>query len=888
VKAATARGDQPAIAAVSSASDYLALPFEKRYEVASQTFPEWLLADPITFPRDHRTYGWGCRVHDCNAELANSNIKFLCNAHDHEYRVVSAQLSIDEFTTQAKPCPCKYNDWGRARRENCRVCGPHREALIRGFCAAHDKLLRQARKRGDDEKAWLGAQVPFAAHPRCTVLHCVHDGVLFNFRGEGRVKICRSHYEVWRRYRGEKDRATAVTAWTEWVNGEAKTRRMQPLDGRGLVALSHLPRRLQCEIRYAIHRHALTVRRAHWRPRHIQLIVDVLAQAGVETLNDPMLAEQAPAYKTLEIRRIWTDLPIAARSLTLTKYDAKEAGWFDPVIVGAAPFQGSQGGESRRKVWDLSDVSQRWLRDLLWDHLEYLATETKRPAAGCVYRRIRDIRLLSKALRQLREDEGNRPELLDASDARAFKDLWDLWHREQVPILESNTSSPPTLSALSEFLHRTHPSGMRIVLLFGRKRGLRGPTDSFVLAFPQYSAPQEPPNPRPISDDDFRLLTNDASLEQLDTSDANNVGLADIWFTHAYQGGRIGETLALRLGCIAMIGDAQPYLWRDISKVNVIDYGMPCHFPVYQRLLQRQETTRKKLRARYADDLAGLNKRQRAALEAEWDRTMPLFPSTTKNPDLRLPLSQSYFREKFGAWIDQLGLLGITTHRTRATLATSLLNNGAPAALVRQLLGHFSEESLAHYARYSDDNVVRHLHQVWTAGPGMDQPGKVLLTPVVASGLGSKAAVTNRIDLSVIPVEHGLCRYGPVVGGSACPASKNCSSGPNGPCPHFVLTGADLSYWERKRDAAYHFAEGAPSEDARDYILSEWKPWENVLAGLREALAELGLLDAAERLDLRSPMQDFFHPLFSTGLPLDALPGKSSTTGHDQSAEEAK
>jgi hypothetical protein len=227
-----------------------------------------------------------------------------------------------------------------------------------------------------------------------------------------------------------------------------------------------------------------------------------------------------------------------------------------------------------------------------------------------------------------------------------------------------------------------------------------------------------------------------------------------------------------------MIGKAQPYLWRDITKVKVIDYGMPCHFPVYQRLLRRQEITRAKLRRRYAKELANLNKRERAALEAEWDKTMPLFPSALTNPDLRIPLSQSYFGEVFAAWIEELGLKGITTHRTRATLATSLLNNGAPAALVRQMLGHFSEEALAHYARYSDDNVVRHLHQVWAAGPGMDNPGTVLMTPKMASGLGSQAAVADRIDLTVIPVEHGLCRYGPVVGGGACPVSKNCSAGP--------------------------------------------------------------------------------------------------------------
>jgi hypothetical protein len=59
----------------------------------------------------------------------------------------------------------------------------------------------------------------------------------------------------------------------------------------------------------------------------------------------------------------------------------------------------------------------------------------------------------------------------------------------------------------------------------------------------------------------------------------------------------------------------------------------------------------------------------------------------------------------------------------------SLLNNGAPAELVRQLLGHLSSESLAHYANYSNDTMAKHLQKVWTAGPGMDKPGALLLRP---------------------------------------------------------------------------------------------------------------------------------------------------------------
>jgi hypothetical protein len=93
-----------------------------------------------------------------------------------------------------------------------------------------------------------------------------------------------------------------------------------------------------------------------------------------------------------------------------------------------------------------------------------------------------------------------------------------------------------------------------------------------------------------------------------------------------------------------------------------------------------------------------------------------------------------------------------------------------------------------------------------------------------------------------------------------------------------VLTGADLAYWERKRDAAFHFAEGAPTDEARDYIISEWRPWEPVLAGLREALDELGLLEEAEKLDLRAPVHDYFNPVFSTGWAVDQLDKPEDTT----------
>jgi hypothetical protein len=171
--------------------------------------------------------------------------------------------------------------------------------------------------------------------------------------------------------------------------------------------------------------------------------------------------------------------------------------------------------------------------------------------------------------------------------------------------------------------------------------------------------------------------------------------------------------------------------------------------------------------------------------------------------------------------------------------------------------------------------MTKYLRQVWAAGPGMDNPGTILLRPAEVNAEDSNAAATH-IDLTVIPVEHGLCRYGPVVGGSQCPFEKNCTAGQSGPCAlrahrRHLSYGADLSYGERKRDAAYHFAEGAPNEEARDYILHQWRSWEPVLTNLRGALGELGLLEEAEKLDLRTPVNDYCDPVFSIGWKLSQL-----------------
>jgi hypothetical protein len=138
------------------------------------------------------------------------------------------------------------------------------------------------------------------------------------------------------------------------------------------------------------------------------------------------------------------------------------------VIVGATRFHHTSG--HRRKVWDLTKVSQRWLRDLLWEHLQYEALRQtgRRPGATTISARIRGITLLSKMLWQNRSDHGEEARLLGEADAKAVKDTWDLWYRDQIPI---GTCRGRDITLTAAARHR-FTSGIRIVLEQSRKRNL--------------------------------------------------------------------------------------------------------------------------------------------------------------------------------------------------------------------------------------------------------------------------------------------------------------------------------------------------------------------------------------------------------------------------------
>lgn len=113
--------------------------------------------------------------------------------------------------------------------------------------------------------------------------------------------------------------------------------------------------------------------------------------------------------------------------------------------------------------------------------------------------------------------------------------------------------------------------------------------------------------------------------------------------------------------------------------------------------------------------------------------------------------------------------------------------------------------------------------------------------------------------------------------GEACPWQLNCEG-----CDKFVLSGADLLYWRRKREQWRSLAERAPDDAAADWLHQVFEPTARAIDGLEKALAELGLLEQAMALDYRRP-QDYFHRIWSTAFRATEL---AQTAGHQPSDAE--
>ena len=238
---------------------------------------------------------------------------------------------------------------------------------------------------------------------------------------------------------------------------------------------------------------------------------------------------------------------------------------------------------------------------------------------------------------------------------------------------------------------------------------------------------------------------------------------------------------------------------------------------------------------------------------------MALFPSPKKNRDFSKSLSYSWFSSPFRAWVHSLDVGRAVPHQARHSLATNLLKNGANLVHIKRYLGQVSARMAEHYTHLAntDPRLEEALDAVWVAGPGAPEPGIVLSSTEPMSPEKVQALLIDLTRKST-PAEGGFCTFQPVVSGEACPFNLNCHS-----CDKFVMSGADLVYWRRKREHWRTVAEGAPDSATAEYLHKIFEPTARAIEGLEKALTAVGLLEDALALDLRRP-QDYFGRVWST------------------------
>ncbi len=802
--------------------------------------------DVIKIPRGHAIYRWECVVGRC--ERTRSGGTDLCAAHLQEWArareaggagkaaFVSAAQGLDRHE--------------RAEQAACRVC-PGRPAVHTRLrlCQRHLSRFRNSRAAGGDAADfghWLAGQDPLEGYGTCRVTVCpdlaasplgLCSGHATRYANAGRPGGA-SLPRYWSHCFEQQGLQVSLAVGDEQRFGDWCAREWA-MPWPGQVNLRGLRPLLRAEIRWTLFVNSQQPRPCKWDLGWIQKLANLARDLDAGSLTSLDL-DDFPRFH----RGIAKSMLHHLRLVYFTPSQTRDAGFIETDHFGIR-------FPDRASHVDLTAVSQRWLRDLLWD---YLASLMRSPRCPRTAMPLDEIRRAATELGAFLEVEapggGHDPAALRAELAQRF--VADQGHRARrgLPSLAMKTTDGAP-STVTDNTRCVVANGVRKLLRDALESGVAGQLGldrEFITAMP---APGYSPGRtarRPFPDEVAHALASETSLARLaEAYDLEDQGMRDVWEAIVLTGRRVNEVLKVRLECIGRYGGLAMF-WHDQTKVGNYDAAIRIPEQLYDTLAARQRKTLDRFTARSGRTPTGA---ERAA--------MALFPSKVRNAAGTTSLSYQWFWVRFRPWVDDLDLGHYVAHQARHTLATNLLRHGATLTHIRRYLGQVSERMAEHYVHLSHSDLENVLQHVWVAGPGTASPGE-LLAGQAAAPLTREQAQAIAVDLArrSTPAEGGFCTFQPVVDGGACPWNMDCHN-----CSKFVMSGADLIYWQRKREQWRLLAEGAPDDATAAYLHGYFEPTARAIDGLEKALAGLGLLDDALALDLRKP-QDYFHRVWST------------------------
>ncbi|MCX5061696.1 site-specific integrase [Streptomyces sp. NBC_00452] len=791
----------------------------------------------------------------------------MCARHQVEWRQAKSDgVNKSQFLAQAKPLTAALG----TTRQRCRLCpdrGVHN--LRTQLCHTHhNRWLKLGRPPLEE---WAKNESPLPSFGPCLVVICSEPA-------RSPLGLCHGHHQ---RY-DEHGRPGGRRMKRHWATVHQRTGKIPAADVEdegvfrewceratsvlvtGQVSLEGLPKLLIAELKWGLFDHYQQAQPSHWSIGAVRRTVRSCRKLNLTSLGGPEHPRvcEEPAPNRMIIRGIRESL----RKIYFSKEDTKDAGFIETEHFGRR-FESSSG------YLDLTTISQRWLRDLLWEYMAGQLKSVKCPRSRSPFDQARrSVVQLGAFLAAQVPQADDDPTVLTTGHAEDF--VADLLNREREGLpalgLRLPNGKPPIVNDTARRLTLTSTRKVAYWSLeAGHAEGI-GLSRDFITSLP--TGGTDPKKSRnPFSDDVARALADEDNLQMFaDTHDPVDYGLRDIWETLVFTGRRASEVIKLRLDCTARHNNF-PMLWHDQTKVG--NYNDGIRIPEY--LFDRLEERRQKTLIRFEDFHGRRPTRAERPLLA-------LFPSPTCNKNRRKAISYGHFHTSFSAWVVALDLGTAVPHQARHTLATKLLKHGASLAHIRRYLGQVSDRMAEHYAKVASSELDDVLHAVWVSGPGSASPGQLL------SGerpLSQHEAMALALDLSrrSTPAEGGFCTYQAVVDGAACPWNLDCEN-----CDKFVLSGADLVYWRRKQQQWQSMAERAPDDKTADYLHSLFEPTARAIDGLERALAGMGLLEQALSLDLRRP-QDYFERVWSTAFRAADLANLAASEDisddHDQMAD---
>jgi len=829
--------------------------------ISAPSFDPLFRGDIIKIPAGHPVYRWNCLAGCERTVMGHGD---LCGAHQDLWRKHRDEGGTRAaFLQAARP----LGPGEGVEEQPCRIC-PDRPACHVTLRLCHYHQFRWYHHRdqhggGADFTQWLACQDASAGYGRCRVQVCPemafsplgmcsrHDA---RYQRDGRPGGAALPGQWGTRYE-RTGKAVPVEyadepAFRRWCATAAAVLRPSQVNLRGLHPL------LRAEIQWGMCWHT---RRQHgkWELAPIQRIADYGRAHGLRSLTD--LGPDDPGLRKAAGRegaRIACSIAGGLHPLYVMPGETREAGYILTEHFGRKL-------SNRPGRIDLDRISQRWLRDLVWDHFADVLRSPSCPRSGSTFDHTRRAGLeLSAFLELCAPGGGHDPRVLTAAHMHQF--VADQRRRERDGLVSLGArgvhGKPSIVTANTRQAVFTRTRRLLRGALESGEAGRLGLDRGFITAMPAAGRVIQRTR-APFTDEVARALADEASLQALARDhDPFDRGLRDAWETIIVTGRRCSEVLELRLDCLGRYGGL-PMLWHDQTKVGNYDEAVRVPERVHQMLEARQRKT--------LDLFQERNNRPPTTAERE---LMALFPTNFRNRDCRHALSYNWFHKGFKNWIDGLDIGRWVPHQARHSLATSLLRAGASLTHIRRYLGHVSEKMAERYVHLAQSDLEDILQQVWVAGPGSASPGELLAGE--PAPLSREQAQALAIDLSrrSTPAEGGFCTFQPVVDGGSCPWNLDC-----GNCDKFVLSGADLLYWRRKREQWRLLAEGAPDGATADYLHAYFEPTARAIDGLEKALAGLGLLDDALALDMRKP-QDYFHRVWSTAFRASDL----ATAGGDE------